>query len=283
MPTPNLKPESIHNVSQALVSRSFEYLQVHPNWFVYRLSYSLTLDGPANIGGFARQYPDSVQEGFSPMSTLEAMKAGAAPGKEHVQTGEPLVVPANLRDQIATRPTHEVIQELQSAAAYKAPFTALTENPALIQDLLLWSGYSSTFMDLAGTPMPQPLMYSYMDGMMCDGAYDLEKALAVLKADPRVKATDEATPFYPERGTLRLTKVPSYNSRPGHRWSLDFWFTPTSEDMAKMLAHDPEARTFDDARRKAVFDLDLLGLRAAGAARHAAYGEYSASPGDSDD
>lgn len=274
MQNQTLTPVSVHTVATALVSRKFDYLQVHPDWFVYRLDYSMTMDAADAAGGFATQYPNQCREGFSPISALASMLAGGVPVSAPQETGEPMVVPAEAQSRMATVPTHELIQELRETVAVKKPFTALSENPALVQDLLIWCGYSHTFMDMAGTPLPQPLSFDYSEGLMCDGAYDLEKALEVLKKNPRVKAQGEPTAFYPERGTLRIEAVPYYNRRPGVRKSLSFQFTPTPEDLAKMVAHIPNALTYDDARRKAIFELDLLGLRAAGASRCATYEEY---------
>lgn len=278
--------QTISTSAKVELHRIFEFRQVHPDWFAYRLTHTLQpQDCEQDLTPFSKASAGPCREGFAPMAQLEAMKGGAMPQRADptVPQSEPVLVPARLREQLRVREYSDVVSDLVQLPGTELPLLALETGENTPEDLLLWSRYSSTFFSMKGDPLPQVLSFDYIDGNICDGAYILERALQVLKADPRVLPPDEPNAVYTERGTLRIEAVPHYNRRPGSRQTLKFLFAPTEADMKKMVDHDPKARTCDDARRKAVFELDLLGLRAAGAARCKEYYDNMADEDDEPD
>lgn len=147
----------------------------------------------------------------------------------------------------------------------------LTERIAAANDTPLempegWSvvvvDYASHMLfDVEGQPLPVGLYYDYMSGMVCDGAYFIEKMVPYLKEHPQVQGF---------RGkAIECQSVPYYNVSPGCSRYTTFVFGPTQAQMLalwecaqKLNKHYPSA-----VLREAVFELDLLGLRAAGIAR----------------
>lgn len=127
---------------------------------------------------------------------------------------------------------------------------------------------SHMVFDTATPPKPYPvgIWFNYISGYACDGAYDLKKMLPYLKAHAQVSALEGAT--------LDIKDVPYYNVREGCKRHIEFVFSPTAEQMqdvwAKAQLLNPKYPS--TALHQAVFELDALGLRAAGIARRERYG-----------
>ena len=212
------------------------------------------------------------------MSQLNAIEAGALPQESldsdaPYKKGRPVLMPAELRGLLSQVPGHEIEAKLQQLPSTDKPLSALESGEFTESDLMFWNSYCGTFLSIDFDPLPTPLEFDYMWGYFCDGAYNLPRALEVLKADPRVRARSRRKFGSPEEARLRIEDVPSYNRTPGQSRHISFVFTPTPEDLAKMVLYDDDARGVNETRRRAVFDLDLLGLRAKRIARCETYGE----------
>lgn len=148
----------------------------------------------------------------------------------------------------------------------RKPFEA-PDNWILVKDDLA----SHMVFDTATPPKPYPvgLRFDYISGYACDGAYALKKMLPYLQAHPQVSA--------PEGGTLQIESVPYYNVSEGCNQHIEFVFSPTSEQMQALWgAAQVLCPTYPStALHRAAFDLDIIGLRAAGIARKDKYGFHS--------
>lgn len=119
--------------------------------------------------------------------------------------------------------------------------------------------------DDQGKVLPTAIAYDYINGHMCDGAYDLQKTVAFFADKTNIHALDGET--------LKVHPVPYYNVSRGCHETLSFWFAPTQEQMeriwekAKLLGSSYPSTHLHEA----VWELDLLGLRAAGLARGDTY------------
>ena len=119
---------------------------------------------------------------------------------------------------------------------------------------------SHMLFDDEGRVLPTALHYDYTNGSMRNGSYDLAKTLDVLSKLPDVYV-DDAKP-------LAVQSVPYYNVSPGCSAFLQFWYGPTQEQMEAIWEKAKSmGSTYPSTRlREAAFELDIMGLRAAGAA-----------------
>ena len=137
---------------------------------------------------------------------------------------------------------------------------------------------SHMLFDDEGNVLPTGLYYDYMHGNMRNGAYDLKKVVAVLNTLSDVYVGNEKE--------LCVEPVPYYNVSPGCTTCVSFVYGPTQEQMTALWkkAQSMDAVYPSTVLHKAVFDLDLLGFRATGAALgDAYYGESRDKDTDEDD
>jgi hypothetical protein len=128
------------------------------------------------------------------------------------------------------------------------------------------------------------LLAEYITAHMDDGCYDLEKLIKHLSSNPAVRPGPEERFSDPREAgdtALRIEEIPGYNSAPMRSRYVPFYWTPTEDQAWAILDRVEKSRTTDGlAIWEAVFDLDLLGLRAAGAAY---YDDFYASRQDDRD
>lgn len=121
-----------------------------------------------------------------------------------------------------------------------------------------------TAYTLDGAPVPVGVFMDYLHGRLDNAHYDLGRAMGILQANPAVTFLDSRrNPIPPERG--RAESIPYYIGRPaedGNAFIRCVW-APDAAQMAS-ICHEPKGPGTDRHRR--IFDLDLLGLRAGGAA-----------------
>lgn len=111
-----------------------------------------------------------------------------------------------------------------------------------------------------GRVLPTGLHYDYTNGNMRNGCYDLAKTIDVLNKLPDVYV-DDGKP-------LAIEMVPYYNVSPGCSASLQFIYGPTQEQMDAIWEKAKTmTKTYPSTMlREAAWELDTMGLRAAGAA-----------------
>ena len=119
---------------------------------------------------------------------------------------------------------------------------------------------SHMLFDEQGTVLPTAIPYDYINGHMRDGAYDLKRMVAFFANNTNIRAFDG-------KG-LKVRPVPSYNVSRGCHDTVSFWFAPSQAQMERIWAKAKETnKTYPSTHlHQAVWELDLLGLRAAGIA-----------------
>lgn len=150
-------------------------------------------------------------------------------------------------------------------------FDAFATGQATLDQLVELNTGAHLVYDRHGQPMPVAQHLSYLRGSFDNGHYDLEKALAVLKAHPRVKPAPERRGAQADE--LTISAIPYYNVDGGRTHHLSFVWTPTAQEMAVMLEESARLnpRYPSVELPQAMFKLDLLGLRKAGAAKFQDY------------
>ena len=158
----------------------------------------------------------------------------------------------------------EALEKAKKEALSRTPFTDFTAHGASVDNLVRLDHGSHMAFDRHGNSLPVAMLFEYIHARIVDGCYDLEKAAEILRKDPRVRFIPGDRPG--EQGIIQ--PVPYYNSRAGSSRHIPFWFMPTADD-AKRLWEKQKAMggTYPSTRgHEAVFELDMLGLRAGGAA-----------------
>lgn len=119
---------------------------------------------------------------------------------------------------------------------------------------------SHMLFDDEGKVLPTGLYYDYINGNMRNGSYDLAKTIDVLSKLPDVHV---------EGGkALAIQSVPHYNVSRGCSAFLSLIYGPTQEQMDAIWkkAQTLNKKYPSTALHQAAFELDIMGLRAAGAA-----------------
>lgn len=151
------------------------------------------------------------------------------------------------------------------AAANQAPL-AMPEGWSVVRN-----AFSKNLLFGAdGNPLPVGLLFDYLHGMVRDGCYDLPRLVDYLNQHPQVRPIKRSG-----NARLAVEHIPSYNARPGCTRHTRFVFAPTAEQMRQMWATALKIKPSypSAALHEAVFELDLLGLRAQGIATADRYGE----------
>lgn len=139
---------------------------------------------------------------------------------------------------------------------YANPWQAMKEG----KGILVRDGSSHhTFYNTDDEPYPVGMHFSYIDGNICNAAYDLELVMKVLKKRDDIKWLGE------EEG---IEEIPYYNREFHNSETINFLWQPSAEDWLKVWRAAKTDRHWHLDRYQAVFDQDLLGLRAAGAAKY---------------
>lgn len=134
-------------------------------------------------------------------------------------------------------------------------------------DKLVRLDYSSHMLfDPEAGVLPVGIHYDYMTGMMSNGSYDLNKVRDLLKQNEQVHSgnVDSLGVEKP----IEIEPVPYYNTASNCSTGIGFWFAPTQAQMKTIWE---KAKTLNSKcpsceLHRAVFELDMLGLRKQGAA-----------------
>jgi hypothetical protein len=270
--------------AQVELSRTLKVLCVDGDLCVFRLEYTCATHyslAPA----FTDQFPGMVKEGFAQAAELQRFAAG------HFHQPKALtklaVVSAEMRALAASVNFSDFHGRLGKQPGVHLPYTAFAQGKAQPEDVCEVDYSSNRLLDRFGRALPTQVTFDYMRGYSHDGAYDLDKALAVLLKHPRVHLAREnmgdrsvinSTPI---GSPVQICNVPYYNLDSGSTKFIPFTFTPTAEE-AVSIQQAMAANKFDDEHH-AIFHLDLLDLRAAGCAYTENYHEFREVPGDFDD
>lgn len=156
------------------------------------------------------------------------------------------------------------------------PYSATVERGLSADNLVRLDYSGQQLFDREGQPLPMGIFFGYnSSGSVDESRYDMERLVAHLltrkdvalygwkDSHRRYELDKEKRPLAtsPENA---IFLIPYYNATPGHTRTAYFHWMPSREDYRRMWA-----ACGGRAHRiyETIFDLDLLGLRAAGAVR----------------
>jgi hypothetical protein len=264
-----------------------DYIDLGDNLAVYRLSREWrTAD--AKVPALFKELPASqATEGFARLSTLQSYIKGK--GKLPREPGKLCLVEKDYLKLAARYGFVDAWERLGKNVqlSIDKPFTAISEGTAGVEQLVQVDTASHLLFDRNGEILPVAQYFDYIHAGMSDGRYDLEKALEILKKNPRVYGVSKRG----KEEELEIVPVEYYNRERYCSQYLRFWFEPTLDEQrqlwAKQRSYGGEYPSTEFHR--AVFDLDILGLRAGGATyyddfhKSRQYDEAYRTESDSDD
>lgn len=115
-----------------------------------------------------------------------------------------------------------------------------------------------------GLPLPWARQFSYISAHMHNGCYNLETAAAILSQ------REDITLALGRYSKSYIHRIEHYNATAAQTHHLSFSWAPNVEDYRAMVAEcERIGGKYPSVNwRQAVFNLDLLGLRAGGAAKY---------------
>lgn len=253
------------------VERSLSYLQVEGDLYVYKLTYTHKLP-EATPSSIASTYRDKETQGFAKLAALQDFLGNKVDGitKESTLT----LVPEGFLDMARLKGYVVATEHFDKEFPYQTTpgvYDVFVQSEVPLDRVVQVDRGSSMLFDRLGNALPTAFYFDYMRGQMDESTYDLEKAIEILSKDFRVTPVDPDS-YRGAKGPskLKFYDIPYYNSEPGRRKTLPFIFSPTKEDMVALWAKAIGYRTNYPSTKlhDAVFDLDMLGLRDAGAAKH---------------
>lgn len=150
------------------------------------------------------------------------------------------------------------------------PFDEL-KNGASVDNIVMSSfGEDGMLRDLNGDVLPVAVVSDYLQNMFVDNSrYDLEKVVDILWNNPAVVIIND-------RHVVEIIKdkknavqcIESYNSTPDKNLHIRFLWRPTTDEYRELWEKQLSYKTKYPSTEigRAMFDLDILGLRKGGAA-----------------
>jgi hypothetical protein len=287
--TPERQRISESHTETLSVTRSVDCIVLEGDLAVFRVARTHVFDNAQAPANFKAMMPDSAQQGFAKVRDIRAYlkgKVSTIKTQDKLQLVSPEFRARAQRDGFVAAWEQEGKQHVTGQL-----FEAFEQGTVQLDDLVTPDYGGHMLFDRKGGVLPTALYFDYMNGNFRNGAYDLAKAIEVLKLDPRVRQVYTGRSYNKSKfdeAKWAIQEVPYYNNSPGCSQNLAFIFSPTQEDMTRMWELMPKLNKQypSTTTHEAVFVLDLLGLRAAGATKHDRYGmsdEYSSTDSGDDD
>jgi hypothetical protein len=249
-------------------TRSLDYKQVRGDLFVF--SYSVKTEYP-KAPLFSGKTTTSNEQGFVLKENLDEFIATGANLKTEDQYAIASPEFLEFRRTCISGLDKKEEDQARKTLSRKKYFDSL-ESGIVIR------GDGDMMFDLDDNPLPIAIYFDYIMAHMDNTNYDLEKAVEILKKNPQVRFIKQ------DRWCDTIIEpIPSYNASEERNQCITFVFSPTSEQAKAMWNIQKRHKYPGTERFRAVFELDLLGLRSGGAAKFKTFlGEYGEGSDQSD-
>lgn len=247
-------------VTQSVViDKHVEYLEVVKDVVVYRITTT------TKVG---RHLTTTTSEGVTSLKGIEAFSDGsvALPSYRFGAGSAGVLASPKFRESMRTEgwQADDVYEWIKEAT--ETPYLRFVEGKATAEDFVVVDSSGHMLFDADGVPLPVALHFGYIHSRMDNSRYDLKRALAILK-----ERDDIAFP----KGA-KILRIPGYNADEDRHEHIDFMWTPKAGDYVRVWEQCKKYTTSHPSteRHRAAIDLDVLGLRAGGAAMYTSfYGE----------
>ncbi len=248
-----------------------EHVELEDGLCAYRLTTGAP-DGAEVPKAFALRAGRTVEEGLARTAAITAFVNGRA---SHIAQLRELTLVAPQYRELAR--VHgfmgalEVLEKSKTECDVRTPYQAFVEGGASLDDIVRMDHGSHMLFDRHGDVLPVGVYFDYMHGNFHEASYDLPRALEALRANPQVTVLPARR--MREGEVPGIQAVPHYNAEPGRNAFIAFRFAPTVEQARALWVEQRRLHSKYPSTRihEAMFNLDTLGLRAAGIARHDSY------------
>lgn len=273
--TKNAVPSSDTVSHAAQATRTLSTYPVGPDLAYFRLVHMVEFAKGAAPDNLRAHFSETVSCGFARPRAIFSFaddKAGALKPLQKLR-----VAPAGFREVARTKGFMAAFDQFQKAFQGEQDLMdKFLAGEIDLDDIVYLDIGSHMLFDRNNEVLPTGIYFDYTNGNLRNGSYHLDKALAVLSKDARITPHVDTRSRSRKSGqdpVLAITEVESFNADSANIETIAFWFAPTDDDMRSIWA---KAQSYGSQHpstdlRQAIFDLDVMGLRAAGAAKYEHY------------
>lgn len=267
---------TVHSNVQALTvtfTDTLEYVELEPGLAVYRIQRVPNVSEEV-AACFASVLAPYRAEGFASVEALRLYEKGECQKVERLERngGTLHLLPSGAQAWFQELGFSEALERAEKERGgwwcSKTPYEDIVLKGVSLDNALYVDGTSHLVFDRQGVILPHARKLDYIEAGLHNENYDLEKAAAILSQDSRVKFLDGwGRPL--EAGRSPILPIPSYNAEGGRSSYLFVHFMPTQEDAIRMWeAQQSYGTKYPSTEwRRAILDLDILGLVEGGARR----------------
>lgn len=264
-----MKTEIFENESTVVIATRLRVCEIEPNLNAYRTVTAVKpIDSTGKLGvDIQSKVNGAPQQGFVDDKNLQRLKAGQK--HEDLQLS---IITAEGRELLRTKGWNEFWENDHKHHIGTDVFAA-AENP---DDIVRLDHSSWMMFDRHGEALPVALDFDYIShGGITDGRYDLKKLATHLLGRNDVwifpRATGWRGSLYDNSGRATtldecIVDIPSYNRERGCERTIYFRWQPDVASYRRMWAEclAKKKKYPSTHKHEAIWDLDLLGVRAAG-------------------
>jgi len=267
-----MRPTTIQGTATIQTTVTLRTALVTRGLYVVRYELaSVTMTESAKIAVPHRLRPNSTASFFVDTAGLKVLKAGGQPRNLAYFAVKPEAVEA-----MRTIGWESVRSWKDKGWQHDDPFAALVDEGATVDNVIRLDVSNNAVFAADGQPLPVAMPFDYINAGIEETRYDLTIAAKLLlsrsdvrifKVDWRGHAEKQAIAKTVDEAVVR---IPHYNANRGRSHTINFVWMPSVDDYRKMIAHAKASKqtpyVYGSGLYQSVFELDLLGLRAGGAA-----------------
>ena len=281
--------ETLTYTSTIVTTAELKTINIEPNLWVY--SKTVSYGKPKSVGTFKApivRTPDVNEQGFVDDRNYELLKAGKSYKKLDL-----CVMPLDVQEKLRTIGYSNYFYN--DPVDMSNVYDILSNMKKINKDTIVRVAHDCHMVfDRNGTPLPVAIQFDYIsNGGITDGRFDLVKLAKhllkrrdVLIYEPQgLRKTEVDTDLLAKTVEDAIAEVPYYNRERGCSHTIYFMWQPTRDAYRKMWDKclQLNKKSPSTVKHQAIFDLDLLGFRRAGAAYFDNYYESRRYEVDYDD
>lgn len=274
-----MKTETYEYTSTVVKTAVLNAMRVEKNlWVFSKTESSKRAKSTGTFKAPLSRSPAVNRQGFLDDHNYSLLKSG-----KQYKTLDLSVMPLDVQEKLRTQGWHHLIDIKFDT---DKPYDKFVSNP--IPNTVVRLDVSSHMVfDRKGQPLPVGILFDYIGGRISNGTYNLEKlAKHLLKRSDVVVFTADGwrgeVDFDKQASTVAeaIVDVPYYNREANCSRTIYFMWQPNKTAYRRMWTECLKLhKEYPSTRmREVVFNLDLLGVRAAGAALCTSFYETVPSP-----
>lgn len=195
----------------------YEEWKEHPTWVKYKVTDKTTINGEAT---------ETVRLGIAPKENIENIHSPNEKISDKVQV-EHFYKGYGYIYQMSNNAWDMVMDG--KLDVYRAAFPVDCDKEVQPDEFhyVLFNPFSHELAELEGTPIPTPVMISYMEGLD-EKEYDLEACVNHLNKNFKNRNL--------QKEAYTISGIPHYNAEKDNQYQIEFLFLPTIEEYLEAKA-----------------------------------------------